>query len=68
MPPALLPALTACAGPTAVPKPPPAPRSVEQLAVWAVATEAARASTEAARADCAARLRTLHDYLADRPK
>ena len=38
------------------PPAPQAPRTVESIAVWAVAVERARAQTEAARAICARRL------------
>lgn len=38
------------------PRAPPAPRTVESIAVYATAVERARAQTEAARAICARRL------------
>lgn len=52
-------ALTHCAGP--VPAPPRLPPvvTVAELRAWAVATDAARRASEAARADCAARLDDL---------
>jgi hypothetical protein len=59
------PGLQSCPAGAARPKPPPAPRTVAQLAAWAVQEDHAREATENARRECARRLDRLQQWIAE---
>ena len=61
-PPAIL---SRCPEGAAAPVPPPAPRTVEAVAAYANAAEAARGRTEHARTVCATRLQELNAWIRD---
>lgn len=64
MPPLLVPAqLQSCAAGRSLPTPPPAPRTLQQLVDWAVLENATLIRTERARAECAARLAKLNEWV-----
>ena len=55
--------LASCPGRVVVPPAPKAPRSVEQIARWGTAVDAALVKSEAARAECSRRLVALNVWL-----
>lgn len=56
------PELASCAGRVTVPPAPRAPRTVEAIARWGTALDAALVRSEAARAECARRLSALWSW------
>lgn len=56
--------LSRCAGPVPVPPAPKVPRTMEAIARWTYAIDAALVRSEAARAECARRLARLHEWIA----
>ena len=57
------PPIATCPQGVPAPVPPPIPRTVQQLADYATAAEAARAKTEHARVICQSRLEALIDWV-----
>lgn len=57
------PDLSGCAGPVPVPPAPKVPRTMEAIARWSFAIDAALVRSEAARAECARRLARLHEWI-----
>jgi hypothetical protein len=62
-PPQVPPRLQVCPDAVYAPPPPPSPRTVKALFVWAGKIEVARQHTEAARHDCAGRLDALNLWI-----
>ncbi len=57
--------LSECPEGVTSPPPPRAPRTIEQVAVWAAQTEIAREKTAGALAECARRLDRLNQWIDD---
>lgn len=63
-PPRRVPPAVSCPGRVVVPPAPRAPRSIEAIARWGTALDAALVKSEAARAACERSLDLLHEWIA----